>query len=301
MKKYMAFDIGGYSVKYAVLDEAAKILEKGDFRTPKSLFELLDSISNVTKKYENSYGFEGIAISSPGAVDNKLGIIKGSSAVPYIHGPNIRELIEEKTGYKVGIENDANCAALSEVWKGAAKDYNDIAFIVCGTGIGGAIIKNRKLHLGKNLHGGEFGYFIMEKDFKKGEFLNWSEVGSINATTKYVATKKNIDIEEINGKKVFELAEEGDKDSIEAVERYYETMAIGIFNLQYFYDPEVIVLGGAVTQRVDLLNRINEKLDILMDNISIAKIRPIIKKCEFLNDSNLVGAVYNFINTFDGM
>src|SRR5699024_1216495 len=102
----------------------------------------------------------GIAISAPGAVTDG-GMINGGSAIPYIHGPNIKAMIETRTGLTVHIENDANCVALAEIWKGAAKTKKDVAVVVIGTGIGGALVKDGVIHKGGNLHGGEFGYMIL--------------------------------------------------------------------------------------------------------------------------------------------
>ena len=110
-----------------------------------------------------------MALSLPGAVDSETGIIGGSSALDYIHGPNIKEELEKRLQVRVEMENDANCAALAEVWKGAASDVNDCCFIVSGTGIGGAVVKNKRIHKGQHLHGGEFGYMIADFNFETKE------------------------------------------------------------------------------------------------------------------------------------
>ena len=96
--------------------DIAQILS-GSYKTAEELFYTL--AQNVNDKKEE-YDLKGIAISAPGAVDSKTGIIGGVSAIPYIHGPNFKEILKEKTGLDVAIENDANCAALGECWLGAA-------------------------------------------------------------------------------------------------------------------------------------------------------------------------------------
>ena len=87
-----------------------------------------------------------------------------------------------------------------ECWLGATKDNSDSAFIVCGTGIGGAIVKNNKIHTGANMHGGEFGFCIVDCDIKNNKLLTWSDVGSIFALVKAIAKRKNIDINKFDGK-----------------------------------------------------------------------------------------------------
>jgi predicted NBD/HSP70 family sugar kinase len=73
------------------------------------------------------------------------------------------ELIKKTNNLDVYIENDAKCAALAELWLGQAKEYKDEIVVVIGSGIGGAIVKGRKIHYGKNLHRGEFGYMLIKK------------------------------------------------------------------------------------------------------------------------------------------
>lgn len=297
MKNYIAFDIGGSSVKFGVINEIGEILDKGSFETPKEEFDILISkMVNVIDTYRTDIKLEGIALSCPGAVNNEEGVIGGASAVQYIHGPNFRNILKEATDLEVSIENDANCAALAEVWQGAAKDNNDVLFLVCGTGIGGAVVKDKKLHLGPNLHGGEFGYMIMESDMEKGIVRNFSEVASTFSIVRRVAEYKNIDTSEIDGKKIFDMAKEGDKDCVRAINEFYYKLALGIFNLQYVYDPEVIVIGGGISVREDLVQCINEKLELILKQAEIAKVMPTVKKCIYSNDANLIGAVYNFIN-----
>ena len=98
----------------------------------------------------------------------------------------------------------------------------------------------------------------------------------------------------MDGLKAFELYESGDKIAVEEVEKYFRYMAIGIYNIQYTYDPEVIVLGGAICEREDYINSINEKLKELLEKTG-SKVMPVIKKCMYGNDANKIGALYHFI------
>ncbi|MBE6051009.1 MAG: ROK family protein [Clostridium sp.] len=297
MKNYMVFDIGGSSVKASVINEEGKILNNSKLNIPETIEEFFDKLVEATKSNQKEYEIEGIAISAPGAVDSVTGIIGGMSAIPYIHGPNFKEILYDKTGLKVEIENDANCAALGECWIGAGKNENDLAFVVCGTGIGGAIVKDKRIHSGIHKHGGEFGYCIVDysADRAKDKYLSWSIAGSTIALAKNIAKRKNLDEKEIDGLKAFELFEAGDKIAIEEVEKYFRYMAIGIYNIQYTYDPEVIILGGAICEREDYIESINRKLEELIKE-SGAKIMPLIKKCEYGNDANKIGALYNYLS-----
>ncbi|WP_185819595.1 ROK family protein [Salibacterium salarium] len=294
MKKYAAFDIGGSFIKYGIVKEDSSIINHDKVPTPESLEELITVISDISAKNNDC---EGIAISAPGAVSDK-GIIYGSSAIPYLHGPNIKELIFDKTSMPVYMENDANCAGYAEVWNGAAKGIQDALAVVIGTGIGGAIIKNGELHKGANLHGGEFGYMLLNSG-KTGSNEVWSRTASTEALVRKTAEKKDIPKSTLTGEKVFEWADAGDEDCIETIEEFYHLLALGIYNLQYIYDPEIILVGGGISARKDLIDKIQEKLELIMASVDLAKVKPEIAACQFRQNANLLGAVYGFITHCD--
>lgn len=289
MKKYLGFDVGGTSIKFAVINEDGEISESGKFKTPDNLEEMYEGIAKVANEYKD---VEGIGLSMPGAVDCDGGIIYGSSALDYIHGPNIKEDLKARTNKEIELENDANCAALAEVWKGVASEENDCCFIVSGTGIGGAVINDRRVHHGNALHGGEFGYMITR--YEDNKYYTWSDDGSTVAVTKRIAKELGIDYHELDGKEVFD-----NRDSNEVYKKYvdefYRVLAMGIYNLQYAYDPSMIIIGGAVSVREELLDEVNKQLDLMFEQLTHAHVRPNIKVCKFGNDANIIGAVYNYI------
>ena len=298
MKSYIVFDIGGSSVKHAIMTEEGDFIKKGSYKSERNNFEAFKTLMIAEiEKAKKEHNIAGVAISAPGGVDCDTGFIGGGSALPCIHGPNFKEIFGDNLGLKVELENDANCAALGEVWRGSAKDNDNVLFVVCGTGIGGAIIKDKKIHRGNNLQAGEFGFFILDCEKNDGDFKfkTWSEVGATGALTRIVAELKGISEEEIDGRRIFELAENGDKDCIKAIDDFYFYNALGIFNLQYTYDPEKIVMGGAISSREDFIDKINEKLDIIMGKLSNATVRPVIEKCKFENDANLLGALFHYL------
>lgn len=291
MKEYLAFDVGGTSVKYALCNEEGEVSSASKFKTPDTLDQMYLEMEKVVHNYPN---VEGIALSMPGAVDSDSGIIYGSSAINYIHGPNIKEDLQNRFHKPVELENDANCAALAEVWKGVAKDENDCCFIVSGTGIGGAVIKDKHVHHGNALHGGEFGYMIMRYEPSEGKYYTWSDDGSTVAVTKRVAKELGKDYHDLDGKEIFDHANVNEVYK-KYVDEYYRTLAMGIYNLQYAYDPSMIVIGGAISTREELLDKVNEQLDIIFDQLTHTHVRPNIKVCKFGNDANLIGATYHYI------
>ncbi len=296
MENFMVFDIGGSAVKWSVINRSGEIFASNKFKVPENKEEFFNKLGKTTNEMKEKYDVKGIAISAPGAVDSETGIIGGLSAIPYIHGPNFKEILKELTNLNVELENDANCAALGECWLGAGKENKDLAFVVCGTGIGGAIVKDKKIHGGIHKHGGEFGYCSITCDLEgEPKFTSWSQAGSTIALAKKVAKLKGLEEGSLDGVEVFELCDKGDEIALKEVNKYYFIMAVGIYNIQYTYDPEVIILGGAISEREEYVDEINKRLGILMNSDLEGTIKPVLKKCEFGNDANKLGALYNYL------
>lgn len=283
----LGFDIGGSSVKYAVVDASGNFLEKGKETTPKTKEEFFVLIKEIQSKFAEKYTLSGAGFSFPGAVDDVSGVIGGSSAILYIHDFPMRQMLEEKLGVSVAMENDANCAALGELWLGAGRDHDDLAFLVIGSGVGGAVVKDRRIHHGKHLHGGEFGYMVSDESHR---------ILSNTGSTRAVADAKGLPHEEMDGMKAFALADEGDADAQKAVAAMYEALACTIYNIQYSLDPEIFVLGGAVSERPGFAEEVQKHIDAILKDVGIAHIRPVVAAAQFGNDANILGAVRNLLD-----
>lgn len=290
----LSFDIGGSSVKYAVIEKTGKILAKGKKTTPQEKEEFFRLIENVAASYRRAYTIEGAGFSFPGAVDDVSGVIGGSSALPYIHDFPIRQELERRLSLSAALENDANCAALGESWLGVGKEHEDLVFLVIGTGIGGAVVKGKRIHHGKHLHGGEFGYMVSDASHRI-----LSDTGATRILAERVADAKGLPREEMDGRKAFALADAGDADALQAVSAMYEALAMAIYNLQYAIDPEIFVLGGAVSERPGFAEEIGKRVDVILKDVGVARIRPIIRPAQFGNDANLLGAVRALLNKQD--
>lgn len=287
---FLGFDVGGSSVKFAVMDDRGTFYDRGSFRTPETLDDFYTQLTIAKNELASRYTLSGIGFSMPGAVDGKSGIIGGSSALPYIHDFPILQALETKLGLPAAMENDANCAALGEVWTGAGRDYQDIAFFVLGTGVGGALIHNKEIIHGAHLHGGEFGYLYVAE---RKNIL--SESGCAGALVRQMANDRHIAASELNGQKIYDMAAAGDQDAQRCIENMYEYLARAIYDIQYIFDPEAFLLGGAISSRADLIPGIEKHLDHIIHEAKVARIRPHIIACAHGNDANLLGAVSHFM------
>lgn len=291
---YVCLDIGGTSIKAAVSDVKGDLINKSKLAISQNFNELVDIIVEYINEAKKKYDIKGVAISAPGAVNPRTGIIHGVSAIPCIHGPKWKEVLKERVKLNISIENDANCAALAEVFYGNAKGLKDVLLVVCGTAIGGSIVKDGKIHTGKHLHGGEFGYMLMGEE--NGQPRNFSRLASTMSFVRKVRAYYNDD--SWDGERVFEEASKGNEVCIEAIDIFYMNLAKGIFNLQHIYDPELILLGGGISARADFIESINEKLEFLQNNLEDTSLKAQIKSCYFKNDANLIGALVNHLQEY---
>lgn len=293
----LSFDVGGSSVKYAVINEVGTFREQGSFVTPADgMDHLLQELKNVCSLQQGRYDLAGAGFSLPGAVDEKTGCIGGASAIDYIHGFDIRSRFQAALGMPVTMENDANCAALGELWQGAARGCKDVLFLVIGSGVGGAVIKDGRIHHGAHLHGGEFGFMVVDD---AGMIL--SEAAATVPMTRRLAEAKGIPAEEMDGRRAFALREAGDAAAIQAIDFMYDHLARAIYNLQYAYDPELVVLGGAISARPELVPELEARIGRLMQQVQIAKIVPQVVCCKAGNAANLLGAALHFLQQRDAV
>lgn len=290
----LTIDIGGTSVKYAIWDEE-QLKEKNSFLTPESWEELKNKLVQIKESFEEQYELYGVAFSAPGAINHIERQIEGVSEVPYIHFFPIYDELEHAFDLPVTFENDANSAGLAEIWRGAAVDKSNVLFVVLGTGIGGAIIVNSEIQHGHHLLGGEFGFMLLD-----GE-QTFSELGTAVAMARRYAKRNNKPTSTISGEQVFQLAEEGDIIAQEEVKKFYHYLVRGLYNLAYSFDPEVLLIGGGVSNQPDLIEKINEEMDALFGRLRVPPFRPKIELCTFRNDANLIGAIYNFIQKYEQM
>ncbi len=277
-------DIGGTGIKFASLTPDGKILDKTSTPTPETLEDLLAWLDQRLSERD----YRGIAMSVPGAVNQETGVIEGISAIPYIHGFSWYEALAHHQ-LPVHLENDANCVGLSELL--AHPEIENAACVVIGTGIGGAMIINGKLHRGRHGLGGEFGYMTT---IEPAENLNnWSLLASTGNMVRYVIEKSGQS--DWDGRKIYQEAAAGNTLCQEAIERMNRNLAQGLLNIQYLIDPDVISLGGSISQNLDFIKGVQKAVDAFVERYEEYTIAPVIQACTYHADANLYGALVNWL------
>lgn len=297
MMYYICIDIGGTSIKYGVLSEKGEIFIDGTVSTKvteKENFILSDVkklIRNILDEYRN-YEIKGICVSTAGVVNPEKGeIAYAGPTIPKYTGTKIKEELEKEFSISCEVENDVNCAGLGEYWKGAGKGSNSMVCLTIGTGIGGSVILDGKLLNGIGYTAGEIGYMD----------VNGSYIQNI-ASSKYLVEKvqkekveKEGITDTITGVDIFELAKRGDEICIAGINEIISNLAVGVRNIIYLLNPEVIVIGGGITAQKEYLEeKIRKEVNDGMISDMFRKTR--IELAQQGNQAGLLGALYNFLN-----
>ena len=288
----LVFDFGGTSVKYTLWEED-KLLTVSSFPTPKTWEETKVKVLEIKTKYAKAYELHGAAFSFPGCVDHVNGEIVGYSGIKYIHHFPIKHELIELLQLPVSMENDANCAALAEVWSGVAKGAKNVLFVVVGTGVGGAIVIDGKIHTGAHLYGGEFGFMFLDYDGMHDQQTLSGLGTAVRMAERYC---RRIDVPQgtYSGVEVFEFAKGDDVHAAFEVETFYKYLSIGLFNLQLSFDPEIIVIGGGISANKEIVTNLETRLNDLLRTAHVKDFKARLLPCFYENDANLLGAVKNF-------
>ena len=301
MKKYLVIDAGGTAVKYALMNESAKILERGKFPTPgyvdHTLEDFLQRLDVVVEKYQKQ--IEGIAVSMPGMLDSRKGYCVTGGMLAYFSEVPVVQLLEQRYKLPVTIENDGKCAALAEKWKGSLKDCRNGAVVVLGTGVGGGIIIDHKLYRGGHFTAGEYSYILTDQKRSEEAKGYWGMANGAETLAQKAAFYTGEDPEKLDGIQIFDRANKGEEAVLKALKEFTDTVAVQIYNLNVILDLDVVAIGGGISNQPLLLEYLNRSMNELMEHHPIRKITPYVPKpeitnCKFYNDANLIGALYHY-------
>lgn len=286
----LAVDLGGTAVKYGLFENGV-LNHPGSFPTPSTYAKLKTTLLNLYGHMEKITPLSGLAMSVPGAVDTKYGVIYGISAIPYLSGFEIQKDLEETLKIQVTLENDANCAALSEMHFGSGRGIKNAVVMVIGSGIGGALIIDGKLVKGLDFFGGELGYMLIQDSP-----VILSELSSpIHGAFEY--SKEKGLVQPINGKELFSRADQGDEIALKFVERIHYSLAKSIYNLMVILNPECFLIGGAISARPQLVPELMVQTTAILSQQGISHLKPHIRSCTFLSHANLMGAAAHFLES----
>ena len=290
MKKYISMDIGGTMIKYGVINEKHIVEEFYECATEahKGGVCLIEKVKKIVQKEQKRQMIYGICISTAGIVDAIKGeIIYANDSIPDYSGMKVKEILEYKCGIPCEVENDVNCAGLSEQFAGAAQGSKVTVCLTIGTGIGGCILIEDKVFRGFSNSAGEVGYMrVGDEDFQS-KASSRALVNQVNAIKGYQDKKR------LNGQQIFELAKSGDQICKDAIAGMCETLGYGIANICCVVNPEVVVLGGGIMKQREYLQPL---LQASLEKYLVEPIREHVRLTFAQNDNKagMIGAYFNF-------
>ena len=303
---YLGIDVGGSSIKHAVMGENYQILSQGTLDGRAEDREaFLDAICVL---YEHAGRPEGgIAISYCGEVDERTGLVIAGGSYAYNAGTNIKADLEERTGARVSIENDGNCAALVELAGGALAGVRDAVVIVVGTGLGGGIILDGKVWHGTHKRSGSLSLLLESVHEDLGPAHGYTDApvmgkvcGAAALAQGYALARGEVP-EPLpkNGKEFFALVEASDPVAVRVLVSYCRRFAHLIYNLQTVFDVEAFAIGGGISAAPAFGRALASEVARIYESAyaqRLGLVAPKLLTCQYRNEANLVGALYHHVN-----
>ncbi|MDE5700508.1 MAG: ROK family protein [Lachnospiraceae bacterium] len=278
----VGIDLGGTAVKIGLVDTSYEVVAQTSIPTngDRPYEQVIADMGNTAAKLleENGYTIAdclGAGVGSPGIIDSENGIVLYSNNIQWDHVP-LADVLGKYLPVPVFVQNDANCATLGEVLRGAGKGYQNAVFLTLGTGVGGGIVIDGEIFEGGHSGGAELGHIKCGSERRRCTCGRYDCLEAYASATALIDDAKKMaaqhpdstlwelcghDLETMNAKMPFDAAEAGDSCGKTLVENYIGYLADGIADLANIFRPDIIVLGGGVcAQGEKLTNPLNQYL-----------------------------------------
>lgn len=289
-KVFLSFDIGGTSIKYAIVDDKMNILlhKSIDTNSNKDDF-ILKSLKRITTDLKRTYNVKGVGISTAGIVDSKNGSIKYANyLIPGYIGTPLKKDLEDLCGIPVYVVNDVQAALLGEILQDILEDKTFC--LTLGTGIGGAFFVKDEIYHGAH----DYENYIGHMNYDSKTKTTWEQRCSTIALQKRLKELSGISVPE-----AFELARNNDETSKKIIENWIEEIAKGIANIILLLDPSTILIGGGVSKQNDYLLPILKRK--LKNYLPESFLKAQLKTPSSCNENALLGALYPFFKGIERM
>jgi glucokinase len=273
VKLAIGVDLGGTNIKAGIVNEEGRILDQASIPTgaqegPDAVIaRIVRMVGDLRGKIAGS--LLGVGVGSPGPLDPAEGIIYTTPNMPGWENYPMRKKIEEKTRVPVVVENDANCAALAEYWKGAGQGSHTMVLLTLGTGIGGGIVRAGALINGEHIAAGEVGHMVINFDGPKcgcgnhgcleaytgaaGIVRRAWEVLEKPGTVSILREMAGGDSASLTPAMISAAAEKGDGVALSMIRETGRLLGVGVTSLVNIFAPETVLLGGGVAAAGEVL------------------------------------------------
>lgn len=310
MKPYVVgIDIGGTNTVFGIVDARGNVVASSSIKTGRHadikdyVEELKTSLNNLLEANDATDKIAGIGVGAPNG-NYFTGAIEMAPNLPWKGRIPLAELLKEAFGVPVDLTNDANAAAIGEMTYGVARDMKDFIMITLGTGVGSGIVVNGQLVYGHDGFAGELGHVIVKPS--NGRMCGCGRTGCLEAycsatgvartAREFLETRtdksllRNLPIEGITSKDVYDAAVQGDKLAKEIFEYTGKIMGEAFANFIAFSSPEAIILFGGLSRSGELLMKpIKEAMDRNTLNIYKGKTKLLLSELKE-SDAAVLGA-----------
>ncbi|MFQ4137187.1 ROK family protein [Nodosilinea sp. PGN35] len=242
-QQMIGVDLGGSAIKLGRFTQAGHCLADLTVPTPQPATPnaVIEAMAAAIAALDPHREAVAIGVGTPGPADAAGRIARVAINLAGWHDVPIADALEAKTGRSVTVANDANCAGLGEAWLGAGRNFKDVLTLTLGTGVGGAIILDGQLFVGRNGTAGELGLITLNPE---GPPCNSGNRGSLEQHCSVQAIVRETGL---TPAVLFERAKAGDKDAIAFWQTYGRWLGAGIASLVYVLTPEAVILGGGIS------------------------------------------------------
>ena len=306
-----AVDVGGTNLRAANIDRGGRIHERVRTATPgsKPAEEVVSAIAATVRECESGGAkrgahIGGISVVVPGSVQVETGVVVNAPNLPSLQGYELAPALETALERPVLLENDANAAALGEMWQGSARGYQTIICLTLGTGVGGGIILDGKLWRGADGTAGEIGHTTVEpfgvikcKCGNTGCLEVYASATAIVRMAREASTRHpshllhSIAADDLTSERICSAASAGDELALDVFRRVGVYLGIAMANLVNIFNPEMIVIGGGVSAAWELFAQ-HARAEVLKRAFPVPAQRCRIVRAECGGDAGLLGAAH---------
>jgi len=308
MSYAIGIDLGGTNIKYGLADHSGNILFESIRPTYLPGSSVYDNIGNSISEVKafaasRELDIAGIGIGVPAIIDN--GLVTGCfTNLPELEGMALGGRLEEQTGIRVWVDNDANLMGLAE-WKyGAARGVSDAIFLTVGTGIGGAMVLNGQLYAGFRGRGAELGHIVVQAE--GGYPCGCGGRGCLEAHASvkaliedYLGNPHPVLPENINGSLIVARYLAGEAAALLAMNRHFDWLAAGVAGLINIFGPQMVIIGGGISESGEFYIR-EVSSRALARAMKETSVNTVIKAAQLGNKAGFLGAAGLVFSTFGG-
>lgn len=305
----LGMDLGGTKIAVAAVDPKGKILMESDITSPAKdssmMVEYFIDLARVEFEKYRRKGLEvkAVGVSAAGYILQKEGVLLESPNIAWRNVP-LRKIASEVTGLPAFLDNDANCAAAGERFVGATRGVDDFVYLTLGTGVGGGVYVDGRLIRGHRGMAAELGHILIDPD---GPMCGCGRRGCLEALASGRALGREASVlaredrktvllemskgdpDSITGKMVSRAAEQGDDVALRAFKVWSRYLGMGIVDFIHIFDPDVVVLGGGVSESGDLF--INDVREVVSERGIPTLVKDVsIVLSELGNKAGVIGA-----------